>query len=219
MLNAELRQKLWSLVSKTHSDSSLIIRPDNKPSPVPLHHYFAGNIEQHFLELGSGWCEVVLQLAEENVNMGFIAMERKWNRLRRGFELAEQKKLQNIFFSAINFQWFLSDIFPENSFDTVLLNFPDPWPKKKHHKNRSIDQNFLKSVYNILKPGGKFLFATDHFGYARWTIRHLRKFNQFESTSQEYCFERPALPISSFEQEKMDEGKRIFYLERSKPWL
>jgi len=217
MSNAELRQKLWSLVSKTHTDSSLVIRPESAPSYIHFHDYFPSNINQHFLELGSGWCELILQLAKDNPNTGFISMERKWNRLRRGFESAEKLNLKNIQFSAINFQWFLNDIFPENSFDTIMLNFPDPWPKKKHHKNRSIDQYFLSTVFKLLKPGGKFLFATDHFAYARWTIRELRKFNKLKINSHEFSFERPKLPISSFEQEKMDEGKTIFYLERSKP--
>jgi len=217
MLNAELRQKLWSLVSKTHSKSSLLIRPDSIPSYIPFHKYFPDPIDEYFLELGSGWCEVLIQLAQKNPNIGFISMERKWNRLRRGFESAEKLDLKNIQFSAINFQWFLKDIYPEGSFDTIMLNFPDPWPKKKHHKNRSINQEFLTTVFHLLKPRGKFLFATDHFGYARWTIRHLRKFDKFKDPSLEFSFNRPALPISSFEQEKMDEGKRIFYLERSKP--
>ena len=111
----------------------------------------------------------------------------------------------------------MKDLFSANSIDTILLNFPDPWPKNKHHKNRTIQMDFLEDLFQILKPGGRFLFATDHFGYARWTIRKLRAFQKFRWDSFEYSFQRPNLPISSFEKEKMELGKRIFYLERSKP--
>lgn len=49
---------------------------------------------------------------------------------KRGAKMAEEfLELKNLRFTAINFQWFLKDIFSENSFDTILLNFPDPWPR------------------------------------------------------------------------------------------
>jgi|JI8StandDraft_1071087.scaffolds.fasta_scaffold141753_1 tRNA (guanine-N7-)-methyltransferase len=217
MEELELRQKLWALTSKIHSPSPLILQNKNFPTQIHLQDIFISSKSQYYLELGSGWCEVVIQLAKDFPDIGFIAMERKWDRLKRGAKLAEDSQLMNLRFTAINFQWFLKDLFSANSIDTILLNFPDPWPKNKHHKNRTIQMDFLEDLFQILKPGGRFLFATDHFGYARWTIRKLRAFQKFRWDSFEYSFQRPNLPISSFEKEKMELGKRIFYLERSKP--
>ena len=48
--------------------------------------------------------------------------------------------------------------------------FPDPWPKKRHWKNRLFQQPFLHGVYKILKPGGKLFVKTDHDGYAEWMV-------------------------------------------------
>ena len=52
------------------------------------------------------------------------------------------------------------------SFDVINLFFPDPWPKKRHHKRRIIQPRFLRSVARVLKPGGLFHVATDWANYA-----------------------------------------------------
>jgi tRNA (guanine-N7-)-methyltransferase len=61
----------------------------------------------------------------------------------------------------------IEQMLPDSSFDAVNLLFPDPWPKKRHHKRRIIQPPFLASVLRILKPGGLLHFATDWADYAR----------------------------------------------------
>ncbi|WCL50202.1 tRNA (guanine(46)-N(7))-methyltransferase TrmB [Leptospira sp. GIMC2001] len=216
MLTEELRHKLWKICRRTPFESSIVIRPELNPAPINLVEYFPSSVKSLFLELGSGWGEVVIELAKRNPSTGYIAFEKKWNRLKQTEVEASKLGLENIALSGINFQWFLEDLFLYETFDTILLNFPDPWPKKKHFKNRSIQIPFLELIYNLLKPGGKFLFATDHGGYARWSIRKLREFEKLKWKDQEYSFERKDFPISEFEKEKRDEGKRIYYLDRFK---
>lgn len=193
-----------------------MIVPEREPKYFDLNEYFKYTFSEYFLELGSGWGEVVLELAQENPNTGFLAMERKWNRLAITEGKARSMGLENCIFSGVNFQWFMNDIFREEMFDTVLMNFPDPWPKRKHFKNRAINSGFLKSIHRILKPGGKFLFATDHSGYFRHSLREFRKFSGFTYRGREWENERPGFPISEFEKEKRGEGKSIYYIERTK---
>jgi tRNA (guanine-N7-)-methyltransferase len=215
-MKEEIRSKLWRICKNTPVRSPLVIVPGNEPKFLDLNKYFSSTFSNYFLELGSGWGEVALELAQKQPNTGFLAMERKWNRLAQTDEKAKELDLKNLIFSGINFQWFIDDIFEPKQFHTVLLNFPDPWPKKKHHKNRAINPTFLKSIYRVLKPGGRFLFATDHGGYFRWSIRELRKSSLFRYEDQEWSNERPGFPISEFETEKRKEGKNIYYLERIK---
>jgi tRNA (guanine-N7-)-methyltransferase len=52
--------------------------------------------------------------------------------------------------------------------DTIFMLFLDPWPKKRHHKRRLIQNNFLKQLHTILKPNGQIYIATDHPSYQEW---------------------------------------------------
>lgn len=216
IMKPEIRNKLWSLCKKTPVHSPLVICPGDQPELLPLTSYWNREFSETFLELGSGWGEVILELAKNQPQCGYLALERKWNRLAQTDSQARDLGLDNLIFSGVNFQWFLQDIFAAESFDTILLNFPDPWPKKKHHKNRAITADFLTGIHRILKPGGRFLFATDHGGYARSSIRVFRTTPWLTWRDREWSFDRWELPVSQFEQEKQEEGKCIYYFERFK---
>ena len=56
------------------------------------------------------------------------------------------------------------------SIDRLFLLFPDPWPKRRHHRRRFIQQETVDQMVRILKPDGALLFASDHMDYVRWTL-------------------------------------------------
>jgi tRNA (guanine-N7-)-methyltransferase len=55
----------------------------------------------------------------------------------------------------------------------IITLFPDPWPKKRHHKRRIVCPPMIARFADLLADGGEFRFATDHDELARWTLRHL----------------------------------------------
>ncbi|MCC6661784.1 MAG: tRNA (guanosine(46)-N7)-methyltransferase TrmB [Phycisphaerales bacterium] len=57
---------------------------------------------------------------------------------------------------------------PDAAASVVHLYFPDPWPKKRHHKRRSVTPRFLADVHRVLVPGGELRVVTDHDGYWSW---------------------------------------------------
>jgi len=59
----------------------------------------------------------------------------------------------------------------DGTIDQVYINFPDPWPKNKHTKNRLIDRPFIQELARILKPGGQITIVTDHPGYCQSTLK------------------------------------------------
>ena len=67
----------------------------------------------------------------------------------------------------------LATQFGAASLDAVLLYFPDPWPKKRHHKRRIVQPAFVAQVADRLKPGGAFRLATDWEPYAAWMLEVL----------------------------------------------
>ena len=93
------------------------------------------------------------------------------------------------------------------SLDRVLLFFPDPWPKRRHHKRRIVQPAFVELVASRLRPGGLFHLATDWQPYAAHMLRVLDACPAFENTAgRGRCAGRPAdRPPTRFEQR----GRRL----------
>jgi tRNA (guanine-N7-)-methyltransferase len=90
---------------------------------------------------------------------------------------------------------------PDASLRELLLYFPDPWPKKRHHKRRIIQPAFVELVARKLQPGGTFRLATDWRNYAEHMLAILSASTSFrnESSTGEWI-ERPASrPLTRFE--------------------
>ena len=62
---------------------------------------------------------------------------------------------------------------PDASLDRIVILFPDPWPKARHHKRRLVQDDFVAEAVRLLKPGGRLRFATDWADYADWALRRL----------------------------------------------
>ena len=69
----------------------------------------------------------------------------------------------------------LFDVLPEGSVDKAFLLYPDPWPKKRHHRRRFVTQNHLEPLYTVLAPGAEFRVATDIPDYVRQTLIEVPK--------------------------------------------
>ncbi|MDV6234135.1 methyltransferase [Leptospira ellisii] len=212
-MTQDLEQKLWSIASGIPFDSEYFLQasPTRK---LKKENLFSKEFETYFLELGSGWGEVAIEMARKKPDTGFVLMEKKFDRIRHTIRGIERHSLKNVKILCVNFNWFLEDVFAENVFSQILLNFPDPWPKRRHHKNRTMNLKFLYSLKTLLPEGGKFWFATDYGPYARRVMRLFRDDDRFRPEEIELRFERSELPVSHFERKKREEGKRIYYIDR-----
>ena len=85
----------------------------------------------------------------------------------------ESRSLTNLRLIAHDAVEVLAAQFAPASLDAVLLYFPDPWPKKRHHKRRIVQPAFAALVADRLKPGGAFRLATDWAPYAEWMLEVL----------------------------------------------
>lgn len=209
----DLEQKLWSIAGGIPFASEYFLQA----SPVrklKKENLFSKEFETYFLELGSGWGEVAISMALKRPNTGFVLMEKKFDRIRHTMRAIERNKLENVKILCVNFNWFLEDVFEENVFSEILLNFPDPWPKRRHHKKRTMNSKFLHSLETLLPIGGKFSFATDYGPYARKAIRLFRDSSSFRPEQFELRLERSEIPVSHFERKKREEGKRIYYIDQ-----
>ena len=78
---------------------------------------------------------------------------------------ANEKALDNIKILNADIVPFLSDKVKDDSFDLILMFYPDPWPKRKHHKRRLLQKDFINLVNQKLRPDGIFYFKTDWSHY------------------------------------------------------
>ncbi len=101
---------------------------------------------------------------------------------------------------------------PDESLGKIFLLFPDPWPKKGHHKRRFVSQETLALLWKKLKVGRTLLMATDHPGYKDWIQDHLKSFSGFQKIWEGAG--PPDLWITTrFQQKAKQEGREAWFVE------
>jgi len=104
---------------------------------------------------------------------------------------------------------------PDASVSRVFLLFPDPWPKKRHHKRRFVQMEMLDQLARIMRKGAEFRFATDDYGYRLWTLERLCAHPAFTwlARSPEDWRARPAdWPQTRYEAKAIAAGRICTYL-------
>lgn len=128
--------------------------------------------ESMAIEIGSGMGEATLAMAQSDPSTGILAVEvhdRGVAALARGVAKA---RLDNVRIFEGDAVGAIRTRVPEDSVDEIRIWFPDPWPKKRHHKRRLISTDFVDLITPKLVAGGRLHIATDHAGYADW-IAHV----------------------------------------------
>ena len=113
------------------------------------------------VEIGTGKCSFIYEIARQNPNINFIGIERIDTVLALGIKELESKPfLDNLFL--INYDAFKIDDIFDKEVDTLYLNFSDPWPKKRHEKRRLTNFRFLKKYDIMFLSDKKIIMKTDN---------------------------------------------------------
>ena len=110
----------------------------------------------------------------------------------------------------------LFPLLPDACLDMIFLLFPDPWPKKRHASRRFINQDNLKTLARILKPGGVLRVATDHMVYKFWTLEQMRSCTDFEWTAKcgdDWKHEPADWVETKYQRKAIREGRRPVFLD------
>jgi tRNA (guanine-N7-)-methyltransferase len=138
---------------------------DLREAPLNLAAVF-GREAPRCLEIGFGAGEVIGALAEANPHIDYLGIEVHRSGVGRLLLRAEQCSSKNLRVICSDAVDVLRDHIADASFDEVLVFFPDPWHKKRHHKRRLIEAFFVSLAAAKLRPGGIFRLATDWQAYA-----------------------------------------------------
>ncbi len=126
------------------------------------------------LEIGTGMGNFFSTYAESHPDTACVWIELKFKRLIRTYEKCARKGRDDVILLKV-FGQKMPEIFAEGEVDELYLLFSDPWPKKWHHKNRVIQDDFLRDAASVLAPNGTFLIKTDEASYAEWIDEHLAR--------------------------------------------
>ena len=118
------------------------------------------------LEIGSGMGETTARIAQERPGTDFIAVEVHGPGVGSLLRRIEEQRLRNLRVIRHDALEVLEKMIPDASLAGIHLFFPDPWPKKRHHKRRLVQPAFAALAARKLAPGGILHAATDWDDYA-----------------------------------------------------
>jgi tRNA (guanine-N7-)-methyltransferase len=140
------------------------------------------------IEIGSGKGTFLVQQAPLRPDTNFLGIEWAAEYYRLAADRMRRHGLRNVRMLHDDATEFIRWRVPDGIVDVVHLYFADPWPKKRHHKRRSVQDQFLIDCHRILVPGGELRVVTDHADYWAWMQEHFdRHCDRFEQLP----FERP----------------------------
>ena len=119
------------------------------------------------LEIGFGNGDALATMAGQQTDTDFIGIEVHRPGVGRLLQQLDEHELSNVRVMREDAVQLLNSCFPDNSLDRLLLFFPDPWHKKRHHKRRIVQPAFIELLARKIKPGGILHMATDWEDYAR----------------------------------------------------
>lgn len=132
-------------------------------SVIPL------TVNQIALEIGSGHGHFLTKYASIHPDRFFVGIDILGDRLRKAGRKQTVAGLSNIRYVKAEAFEFLECLPERVRIEETLVLFPDPWPKKRHHKNRLIQKAFLDSLAEHMLPNSRIYFRTDHEPYLEWT--------------------------------------------------
>lgn len=213
----ELRQRLLAIVrrpSKLKNHPAVLVPPES--GAFSSSDIFASDTSVHLLELGSGWGEFAIQWLGAHPGHEILALEAKPDRIYHTLKEAERRQVAGLKMLQLNFNWFLEEFLPPQSYDWIIVNFPDPWPKRRHWKHRLVQPGFAERMAPLLRAGGVLHLATDYAPYARRMLSVMRASPLFEPVFQnpDYRRERPeGFPATKFERMQASQGYRPYFMQ------
>ncbi len=150
---------------------------------------FFQNNNDIYLEIGSGKGQFVINQALLHPKTNFIGIEKNkviCAKIFKKYNLLETKP-QNLIILNIDARDLLQ-VFAQGEITKIFLNFSDPWPKKRHHKNRLTHKTFLDMYKNVLTDNGIIEFKTDNNDFFEWSLEsiHNEKWNIIYYTKDLY---------------------------------
>ena len=182
--------------------------PPDDAQPIDLAHLFA-NAAPLELDLGCGDGSFMVALATEHPERNYLGVEQLIGRVRSACSRIATRGLTNARILRVDIGRVVNVLLPPASVDICHVMFPDPWPKRRHHRRRTVTTEFLQSMVRVLSPHGIIRLTTDDAPY----------FAQMEEAAAAVTelarvpvADAAPLPRSTFEMRFVEQGLPIYRL-------
>jgi tRNA (guanine-N7-)-methyltransferase len=195
------------------SDSPLELDRDSLAPRIAWAAVF-GNDRPVELEIGCGKGLFLRNAAAAHPDVNWFGLERSSKHLRRAIDRVVKAGLDNVRFVKALAEEFLDEWAPDGGLRAVHILYPDPWPKKRHHRRRLLGRErggaTVRSLARVIAPGGSLSVATDHTGYAEVieeTVGACPEFERMDHFHSQTLLPDPDAPITEFERKYRAEGR------------
>jgi len=161
-----------------------------------------GNDHPVVLEIGFGMGASLVEMAAKAPEKNFVGIEVHTPGVGACLLGAKEKELTNLRVICHDGVEVFAHMIPDASVDTLQLFFPDPWHKKRHHKRRIVQPDFVQMIRTKLKLGGVFHMATDWENYAQHMLQVMQDAPGYKnlSLSDDYIPRPEDRPLTKFEK-------------------
>ena len=170
------------------------------------------NLDNIYLEIGSGKGHFLVEMAKKNPTKFFVGIEK--NITCAGFTAKKlvENELPNARLVATDAEKVL-DVLKEKSVNIIYLNFSDPWPKVRHHKRRLTSERFNSLYKKVLKDDGYIIQKTDNVDLFNFSIENFKEqgFDIFE-IDEDYELDEEDV-LTEYEESFRNEGNKIYRLK------
>ncbi|MGA7178160.1 MAG: tRNA (guanosine(46)-N7)-methyltransferase TrmB [Thiobacillaceae bacterium] len=180
-------------------------------STIDLNQAF-GRAAPKVLEIGFGMGQTTAEIAAANPDRDYLGVEVHTPGVGSLLRLIGEQGLTNIRIIQHDAIEVLDHMIEDASLSGVHIFFPDPWPKKKHHKRRLVQPELLRLISQKLVPGGCLHCATDWEDYASQMLEALSLEHALENSAHGYAKRPGWRPLTKFEQRGMRLGHGVWDL-------
>ena len=179
--------------------------PENYVAPLDPIAIF-GRIAPLDVDLGCGNGDLICELGRRHPERNFLGIDKLACRVAKSSRKAST--LDNVRILNVESSYAVRYLLPESSVGNFYLLFPDPWPKRRHHRRRIVTRDFLDSIYRALENDGVFRIATDDQHYAE----QIQSVAQNHSSFAIVDADDVDLPLTKFEGRFREQGAPIYRL-------
>ena len=184
------------------------------PEALAAGRAFAAPVREAWLEIGSGAGEHLVDQAKANPDVGVVGCEPFLNGVAATLASLKREQLSNVRLRRGDAQTII-EVAPDGFFSRVFILYPDPWPKRRHHKRRVIAEDTIEALARIMRSGAELRFATDVDDYAGWTLTRFLASSHFRwaaARADDWRRPWPEWRPTRYEAKARSEGRRSVYL-------
>jgi len=178
--------------------------------PINFNDVFQNGSGELVLEIGFGMGTSTAEIAKANPKKNYIAIEVHSPGVGNLLKLIQENDISNLKIIQHDAVEVLNTMIKNDSLDGIHIFFPDPWPKKRHHKRRLIQDSFLKLMAQKVKQSGYLHIATDWEDYALWIIDLLDKETLLQKTSEDFFRKPDYRPLTKYENRGIKLGYKVW---------